>query len=64
MDALVTTPWQTLIVEAHEGESEDQFSKEVGDLCARTGSRVAARSLVKDGDSASRQLVVLARSQT
>jgi O-antigen/teichoic acid export membrane protein len=64
MDSLVTLPWQTLIVEAHEDESEEKLSAEIHDLSVRANADVVARNLVKDGDSGSRHLMVLVRRNT
>jgi hypothetical protein len=63
LDALTELPWQFLLYEGHENESEDQSRAYLAELNARCKFAVAAEKTYSDGDSRSRYVAILARQR-
>jgi hypothetical protein len=59
LDAIATIPWSFLIYEGHEGESLEDFEKDITQLRSLTDFEIGAVSEYVDGDSDPRTIAIL-----
>jgi hypothetical protein len=61
IDALASVPWNVLVYEGPQGETEEELGTVISQLCQMTPCEVAARSRIEDGDCTTRPVVLFRR---
>jgi hypothetical protein len=61
LNSLATIPWGFMIYEGHEGETEADLERHLGQLARRVRFRLAGSRTIRDGDSEPRIVAILVR---